>query len=105
MHALYHLPNLVHHPTPRPDLKPTRWWAKASRQGANRLSGWLSAALFAPGFLGADFDEADTPPTQGADATLRFADQDLHPPHHLHSMTWHENTLHAMQLPLESIRA
>ena len=36
---------------------------------------------------------------------LRFALRDLHPPHHLHNMTWHENMLHAMHLPLESIRA
>ena len=33
---------------------------------------------------------------------LRFAHQDLHPPHHLHNMTWHEDTLHAMNRTLEA---
>ena len=105
MHALYHLPNLVSHPTPRPTSKPTPWRTWGNKPGANPHSGWLSAARFAPGFSGADFEHLCPPLTQGAVPTLRCAVQDLHPPHHLHNITWHEDMLHAMHLPLESIRA
>ena len=105
MHALCHLPNTGSHPSPRPDLKPTRWWSWASKPGANPHNGRQSAARFASGCLGIDFGSAGTPPTQGAPPNLRFALRDLHPPHHLHNMTCHENTAHAMHLPVECIRA
>ena len=86
MHALYHLPNLVSHPTPRPTSKPTQWRTWGSKPGANSHSGWLSAARFAPDFSGADFDQADMPPTPLPHPTLRFPHQDMHPPHHSHNM-------------------
>ena len=105
MHALYHLPNLVSHPTPGPISKPTPWRTWASKRAAFGQQRARAADPFVPAFSEADFGPRCTPPTQGAVPTLRFADRDMHPPHHSHSMTWHENTLHAMQLPLESIRA
>ena len=50
MHALYHLPNLVTHPTARPDLKPTPWLTWRLKSDANRacgcpLLGQIAAAI------------------------------------------------------------
>ena len=86
MHALYHLPNLVTHPIPRPISKPTPWRTPASKQAAFGQQRARAAGLFVPGFSEAGFDQADTPPTEGAHPTLRFAHRDMHPPHHLHHM-------------------
>ena len=102
MHALYHLPNLVSHPTPGPISKPTPWRTYASKQAAFGQQRARAADLFVPGFSDSDFGQPCLLPTEGADATLRFADRDLHPPHHSHTMTWHEDTLHDMNLTLEA---
>ena len=56
MHALYHLPNLVTHPTPRPISKPTPWRAYASKQAAFGQQRARAAGLFVPGFSEAGFD-------------------------------------------------
>ena len=97
MHALYHLPNLVSHPTPRPTSKPTQWRTWGSKPGANPHcdSGWLSAARFAPDFSGADFGQVCTPPHCPAPPKLSSAPLDTIMTHcsmHAHAP---ENVLHA----------
>ena len=104
MHALYHLPNLVSHPTPRPTSKPTQWRTWGSKPGANPHSGWLSAARFVPDFLGGDFGQPCPPPTQGAVGNLRCAVRDSLILHHLHHMAWHMGMAHAIRLPVTAIR-
>ena len=98
MHALYHLPNLVSHPTPQPISKPTPWRTSASKQAAFGQQRARAAGLFVPGFSEAGFDQADTPPTEGAHPTLRFAHRDTHPPHHSHSMAYNMGVVHGMNL-------
>ena len=73
MHALYHLPNLVSHPTPRPTSKPTQWRTWGSKPGANPHSGWLSAARFAPDFSGPVFAQVCMPPHCPATTQLSIA--------------------------------
>ena len=102
MHALYHLPNLVSHPTPGPISKPTPWRAWASKRAAFGQQRARAADPFVPAFSEADFGPRCTPPTQGAVPTLRCAVQDLHPPHHSHTMACEIDALGAMLLPLRA---
>ena len=62
MHALYHLPNLVHHLTPRPDFKPTRWRTWGLRSDANQACGRRSPGQMAPAFHRCHFGQVCTPP-------------------------------------------
>ena len=86
MHAFYHLPNLVSHPTPRPISKPTPWRTYASKQAAFGQQRARAAGLFVLAFLSTDFGQVCTPPTPLPHPTLRFPHQDMHPPHHSHNM-------------------
>ena len=76
MHALYHLPNLVSHPTPQPISKPTPWRTYASKQAAFGQQRARAAGLFVPGFSEAGFDQADTPPHCPAPPKLSSAPLD-----------------------------
>ena len=102
MHALYHLPNLVTHPTPGPISKPTPWRTWASKQAAFGQQRARAADLFVPGFSDPDFGRLCPPPTQGAVPTLRCAVQDLHPPHHSHTMACEIDAVGAMLLPVRA---
>ena len=86
MHALYHLPNLVTHPTPQPISKPTQWRKWASKRAALGQQRARAADPFVPGFSESGLGHLYPPPTEGAHPTLRFAHRDMHPPHHLHHM-------------------
>ena len=86
MHALYHLPNLVSHPTPQPISKPTPWRTYASKQAAFGQQRARAAGLFVPGFSEAGFDQADTPPHCPAPPKLSSAPLDTIMKHHLHDM-------------------
>ena len=95
MHALYHLPNLVTHLTPRPISKPTPWRTYASKQAAFGQQRARAAGLFVPGFSEAGFDQADTPPHCPAPPKLSSAPLDTIMKHcsmHAHAP---ENVLHA----------
>ena len=72
MHALYHLPNLVSHPTPQPISKPTPWRTYASKQAAFGQQRARAAGLFVPGFSEAGFGHVCTPPAHPPPQTLRF---------------------------------
>ena len=61
MHALYHLPNLVSHPTPRPISKPTPWRTWASKRAAFGQQRAHAADPFVPGFLSSHFGPHPTP--------------------------------------------
>ena len=102
MHALYHLPNLVSHPTPGPISKPTPWRTWASKRAAFGQQRARAADPFVPAFSEADFGQPCLPPTQGAHSTLRFAHRDTHPPHHSHTMACEIDALGAMLLPLRA---
>ena len=86
MHALYHLPNLVSHPTPGPISKPTPWRTWASKQAAFGQQRARAAGLFVPGFSEAGFGHVCTPPAHPPPQTLRFPRPDTLIPHHLHHM-------------------
>ena len=62
MHALYHLPNLVHHLTPRPDLKPTPWLTWRLRSDANRACGCPLLGQIAAAICRCHFGQVCTPP-------------------------------------------
>ena len=98
MHALYHLPNLVTHLTPRPTSKPTPWRAWASKRAAFGQQRARAADPFVPGFSETDFGQPCLPPTQGAHSTLRCAHRDTHPPHHSHTMACNVRAVHGMNL-------
>ena len=83
MHALYHLPNLVSHPTPQPISKPTPWRTSASKQAAFGQQRARAAGLFVPGFSEAGFGHVCTPPAHPPPQTLRFmvsTARHTHPP-------------------------
>ena len=87
MHALYHLPNLVSHPTPGPISKPTPWRTWASKRAAFGQQRARAADPFVPAFSEADLGHPCPPPTPALpDLTLRFPAQDACIPYHPHHM-------------------
>ena len=110
MHALYHLPNLVTHPTARPDLKPTPWLTWRLRSDANRACGCPLLGQIAAAISRCHFGQVCTPPTHLAPQTLRVARLDMCIPHHLHHAACHvsvviaTNLLVVVKFPLSNFR-
>mgnify|MGYP001369728573 CR=1 FL=1 len=98
MHALYHLPNLVSHPTPQPISKPTPWRTYASKQAAFGQQRARAAGLFVPAlsqdrlWAGVHASHPSCTPNPKV-CTARH----MCTPHHLHHAACHMGVVIAMK--------
>ena len=103
MHALYHLPNLVSHPTAGPigHLKAHTMADMGQQAGclrATALQRARAADPFVPAFSESDLGHLCPPPTPLPHPTLRFLHRDTHPSHHSHTMACNMGVVHGMNL-------